>query len=356
MLISIIIPVYNKEKYLNDCLTSVAIQDYKNIEVIIINDGSTDNSDKIIRKWISNDSRFRCLSQENRGVSYARNIGISNAKGKYIFLLDADDTLERGAISKLVNYAVKTEADIIIGNHKEITNGKVSKKTDFKEKIIKQEELKLLETKIDMFITNGRPMVMAGNKLYKLDFIRKSGIKFEENVLAEDFLFNLKCYVNSPVIQIVSDYTYNYNILQNTRSRSYNPNFQEEVLALFYSFKNYLKEKSLRKYYDDLLYLVLMYDMNKIINYTVSFSKRKYSSTSEIVNKLRNNTLIYMTLLEALTQFKFKKNKYRNKKNIRQLIMVSSFLIYAPKILINYKIIRISVGKYIRKLINYIKN
>lgn len=117
MLVSIIIPVYNKQDYLTDCIDSVLSQDYKNLEVIIINDGSTDNSEKIINKWIVKDYRIRYFTQSNKGVADTRNRGISIAKGEYIFLLDADDLLDKKAISKLVNYINQTNADIVIGNY-----------------------------------------------------------------------------------------------------------------------------------------------------------------------------------------------------------------------------------------------
>ena len=91
MLISIIIPIYNKEKYLDDCIKSVIYQEYDNLEIILINDGSQDNSERIINKWIAKDQRIKYIAQENKGVAYARNKGISIANGEYIFLLDADD-------------------------------------------------------------------------------------------------------------------------------------------------------------------------------------------------------------------------------------------------------------------------
>lgn len=93
-LISIIVPVYNMEKYIGQCLESICAQTYKNIEVIIVNDGSTDASERIIRVWQEKDERIVLFEQENQGLAAARNVGIANAKGEYIGFVDADDYIE----------------------------------------------------------------------------------------------------------------------------------------------------------------------------------------------------------------------------------------------------------------------
>src|SRR5690606_18531829 len=92
-LISIVVPVYNSEKYLPECIESILNQNYANIELIIVNDGSTDNSLSIAEKFSENDSRIKILSQRNSGVSAARNLGISIAQGDYIGFVDSDDTV-----------------------------------------------------------------------------------------------------------------------------------------------------------------------------------------------------------------------------------------------------------------------
>src|SRR5699024_4722048 len=150
MLISIIIPVYNKEQYLNECIKSVIYQKYEDIEIIVINDGSRDNSENIIKEWSIIDNRIKFISQNNQGVARARNKGISLAKGKYIFFLDADDYLEKTAISKLVTNAKHTKSDIIVGNFYEITGKQVVKKESFKNMLFNKYDLGLTETLLEM--------------------------------------------------------------------------------------------------------------------------------------------------------------------------------------------------------------
>ena len=112
--ISIIIPVYNVEKYLNKCLNSVIEQTYKNIEVILIDDGSTDNSGKICDEYAKNDIRIKIIHQQNGGVSTARNNGLEHATGKYITFVDSDDYIEKEMIETMAKKIMKKNADIVI--------------------------------------------------------------------------------------------------------------------------------------------------------------------------------------------------------------------------------------------------
>lgn len=117
ILVSIIIPIYNAECYLERCLNSVINQTYKNIEIILINDGSKDNSINICKKYRSNDERVVIINQDNFGVSYSRNIGINHAKGKYILFVDADDSIDINMVENMLKLATKYNGDCIICNY-----------------------------------------------------------------------------------------------------------------------------------------------------------------------------------------------------------------------------------------------
>ncbi len=112
-LISIIIPVYNVEDYLRECIDSVINQTYKNLEIILVDDGSTDSSGAICDEYAEKDSRIRVIHKENSGPSATRNVGIKNAEGKYIYFLDSDDYLTDNAIELLVNTAEVNDADLV---------------------------------------------------------------------------------------------------------------------------------------------------------------------------------------------------------------------------------------------------
>ena len=111
--ISIIIPIYNSEKYLTHCLDSILKQTYQDFEVILVNDGSTDNSAKICDNYTITDARFKVIHKQNQGVSIARNTGISYAKGEYISFIDSDDWIENDYLKNMINVA-DSSSDIII--------------------------------------------------------------------------------------------------------------------------------------------------------------------------------------------------------------------------------------------------
>lgn len=111
-MISIIVPVYNVEQYLGECLSSISSQSYHNFEVLLINDGSTDNSVHICKNWVEKDSRFKLFSQDNHGVSSARNLGLNNIVGDYVCFVDGDDTIHEDYLKILLNYSC--DCDLVI--------------------------------------------------------------------------------------------------------------------------------------------------------------------------------------------------------------------------------------------------
>lgn len=116
-LISVIVPIYNTDKYLDTCLSSIVNQTYKNLEIILVDDGSTDNSLAIAARYKENDSRIKLISQKNSGVAAARNNGVSQATGSYVIHADSDDQLPESAIGALCDCATKSDADMVIADY-----------------------------------------------------------------------------------------------------------------------------------------------------------------------------------------------------------------------------------------------
>ena len=121
-LVSVIVPVYNGEKYLRKCIESIINQTYANIEIILINDGSTDNSGVMCDSYAHSDNRIRVIHTQNNGPAAARNIGIENSKGEFVFFVDADDFIENNALNLLVENYNQYKADIIVGDFNNIRN------------------------------------------------------------------------------------------------------------------------------------------------------------------------------------------------------------------------------------------
>lgn len=120
--VSIIIPIYNREKFLNICLDSVLNQSYKNLEIILVNDGSTDDSEKICLNYKKKDKRIKYIKQKNKGVSEARNVALNASNGNFISFIDSDDYVDKDYIKKLVNVLVDNDVDLAICNYNVVCN------------------------------------------------------------------------------------------------------------------------------------------------------------------------------------------------------------------------------------------
>lgn len=185
-LVTVIIPVYNSERYLKKCIESVILQKYRALEIIIIDDGSTDGSIDICNEYQKKDSRIVLIHQENKGVSSARNIGIENAAGKYICFIDSDDYVDPEYVLELLKNIEQPDVDLSVCTLlSEYAPGRWNKK-EMKDSIIERDEgLISLFSRQGMF---GGPVC----KLYKIKILNQYGIRFNENIkMCEDNLF---CY------------------------------------------------------------------------------------------------------------------------------------------------------------------
>lgn len=211
-LISIIIPVYNVESYISKCIESVLNQTYKEFEIIIVDDGSPDNSIKIAQKYADIDKRITIIRKENGGLSDARNAGMQEAKGKYIYFLDSDDYIEDILLEKVINCAEKNNSDVIIfGYFVDYVDDKGSVKYTNNVFLNTTE----LEVKYEgSFIVDNNLLAMLGyawNKFYKRDYLINNNIKFEKGVsLIEDILFNELALTKSKNIFILKNQLYHY--------------------------------------------------------------------------------------------------------------------------------------------------
>ena len=194
MKISIIMPVYNKEKYLYKSIRSILSQTYENFELIIINDGSTDNSSCICHKFKQEDSRIKIINIENNGVSNARNIGIKNANGQYIQFIDADDYIDKYMLEDLVNLLQKYSTDIIITEIKKID----LKSNESKEILLPFSGLKSIDDMMYNFAEVQKETGIYGcvsNKFIRKSIIDEHNLKFDKKLwLAEDLDFYLGLY------------------------------------------------------------------------------------------------------------------------------------------------------------------
>lgn len=210
--LSIIVPVYNVEKYLSKCLESLIKQTLKDIEIICVNDGSMDNSLAILKEFASKDSRIRIIDNQHQGVAKTRNTGIEQSTGEYIGFVDSDDYIDIDFFEKLYNSATKSNSDIAIASilkHKNFFNIYNAKYTKEETAITIQDKIKLCEDKKHFFF-------YAWNKIYHSGFIKENNIKFSEGQIYEDVMFAIKALYYSN--KIISVYGTKYHYIEHENS------------------------------------------------------------------------------------------------------------------------------------------
>ena len=199
-MVSIILNVYNGEKYIKKCLDSIINQTFKDIEIIIVNDGSTDNTNKILKTY--KDKRIKIINQENMGLSLSRNVGIDNAKGEYLYFVDVDDYLEKDAIEYLYNLSIKYKADI--------STCIPIDRYDYETKIVNEEEKIEVLTSEEMLKRTLLIKHREGttwNKLFKKKLFNK--VRFENRII-NDVVTTYKLVMNANKIVYSNQIKYNY--------------------------------------------------------------------------------------------------------------------------------------------------
>lgn len=208
-LITIIVPVYNGERYINECVDSILQQDYKNIELLLINDGSRDNSGKIIDDYANKDNRVRAIHQKNAGVSTTRNNALDVAKGEYICLVDQDDYISKDYVSYFYN--------LILENDAEIATTPTARK--FTSEKIKNNVERNIEDKVEVWtgVKAAEEMlyynliIAPWNKMISRSLIEENKIRFDCRYFGgEGFLFSLECFANAKKVAMGNKIVYNY--------------------------------------------------------------------------------------------------------------------------------------------------
>lgn len=261
-LISVIIPVYNVERYLAQCLDSVINQTYSNLEIICVNDGSEDSSLTILQQYASNDARVRILEKKNAGVSGARNDGLACAQGSHIMFVDADDWIEPETCEKAIHGMVAYDADIVMWSYVSETENRSSQKVIFPQTTVFEEEE--VKTKLHRRFIGAigeelaHPELVdslcpAWGKLYKRSLIEKSGAKFidlAEIGSYEDGFFNLEVFGEAHKAVYLAEYLYHYR--RNTSASvtsGYNPNLFNQWQRLYDRMESYIQAKQLGEIY-----------------------------------------------------------------------------------------------------------
>ncbi|MUG68378.1 glycosyltransferase [Paenibacillus campinasensis] len=213
--ISVIVPVYNVENYLEACLDSLVLQTLEDIEVIMINDGSTDQSGEIIDKYASRFSNFISVHKENKGLGHTRNCGIKLARGEYIAFLDSDDYVPSEGYKKLYEAAKYYDADIVLGKAVKFNSMESYEYDPIKGVYECTDYLTNIDI-VPQLIHNG----IVANKLHKREFVLNYDICFPESILYEDTFFSLKEYLLSNKTAVIPDTCYYWRIREDKNNLS----------------------------------------------------------------------------------------------------------------------------------------
>ena len=239
--ISIILPVYNAQRYLRACLKGIINQTFKDIEIICVNDGSTDGSGAILEEFAADDKRIKIVAQKNQGAAIARNIGISRARGEYLSFLDADDIAKPRLIEKLYNQALATDADVVLCGSVLIESVSASELVY----TYCPPKVDLLPKKIFSYkdIPDSIFQVIsptAWDKLFRKNFILKNDLFFQNLPSCNDVAFMYLAALKAKRISYTDEILYSYRYMTESSISSRRGELAENILKAMQNIKNEL--------------------------------------------------------------------------------------------------------------------
>ncbi len=301
--VSIIVPVYNCEKFISKCLDSILHQTYSNIEIVIVNDGSTDQSEEILQKYKEQDERVSCYYQDNSGPSEARNYGIMKSTGEYLAFIDSDDSIDAYYIEYLINKMLTTGADLVCCGYKDISVYGILNCTDFN--FDKSDSMHYFIN----LVCNGTGGVLW-SKMFKKEIISKHNIKMDKDIfMSEDLIFVLQYAVHCQSFAAINNYLYYYNRLnQNSISSNFSIDYVDNNITVCKHIEN-------------------------IFN-TVDIDKNKID---EVITSRIQNLVIHLVEQQSMhIKVLGKKNALHNVKQILSIQYIESYLSrFSTKAIIN---------------------
>lgn len=271
--LSVIIPVYNVELYLGECIDSILFQTFSDFEVIIVNDGSTDSSSSIISNYTS-DTRIKSIYQANMGLPEARNTGIKYSSGKYIIFIDSDDRIRKDMFETMIREIESSNTQLVICNI-----ARFDKIRTIDSKRYTDSLLDFNNKSSDIFYSLA--IDSCCNKLFRLDIIKKKEIVFSDKKIVpqEDFFFNFKylCHINR--IRMISDTFYEYRIRQSSITNSKQDKFIQGSINFVHSVELYHNENKISRDYNRFSLFLL----SEMLQASINNSNTNYNEVLKII-------------------------------------------------------------------------
>ncbi|HFI0164116.1 TPA: glycosyltransferase family 2 protein [Streptococcus suis] len=285
-----IVPIYKVQEYLENCLTSILQQTYKNIEILLVDDGSTDESGKICDEYAIKDNRIRVFHMENAGVSVARNLGLRHVQGEYITFVDSDDSIHPQMVEMMVSELQRTNSDCVICSCKTVDTVQSFEKTkEFEAKVV-EANLAIKDLCHLKKPFKGMEVTAVWGTLYKYSIIE--GFSFAENVtVGEDFLFKYSLFQSCTSITYIGAPFYHYLIRPSSAMRN---GFNKQKLESLSYFDNFLVSARSDRNYMDLMTRIV--NMAIVILFMIPIVKEYHNERMRVINyirKYRMSVLIY---------------------------------------------------------------
>ena len=286
--ISIIIPIYNGEKYIENCIESILNQSFKDFELILINDGSTDNSQEIVERYQERYNFIRVYFKENGGVSSARNLGIQKAKGKFITCIDSDDEIREKYLEVLhqacqYDYVVSGIINRYINDVKEVYQDL--------ESVLDEDFGNHIGSLSKTFFVNGFIHSSCG-KLYKTEILQKYDIRFPNIRLSEDSMFNILYLQHVNAWKVLKEAQYIY--MHRSDAGNATSIFREEDIEIYIELHNQMRKLPIKKaYVDTTLYAQYLAICIKVVKQNISDEEKKIQLKKIMKKKYIRKTLLF---------------------------------------------------------------
>lgn len=309
-LVTVAIAAYNVEKFLIDGVNCVLNQTFKNIEIILVDDGSTDDTSKMCDEIAQKDKRVRVFHKENGGLGSARNVGIDNAQGEFLYFFDVDDTIDSNLIEENVKMAQEHNADLVMfGYYARYSSKQKEEAILLKEHIINSnDELKKVYSEELLWLKHGNGF--AWNKFYRMSFLKKNDFHFGNQKIQQDEPFNMQLYRVLENVYISPNAYYHYVIYSSGNAGTrYIPNKADIIIDVYHCFMEFYDGWKIN---DE---RVLKYIENRFINglfsvICINFFHEKCDFTFEEKQKRINEIFEKQELIQVLknTQIQYSKN------------------------------------------------
>lgn len=281
--VSVIVPVYKTEQYLKTCMDSIFIQDYPNIEIILVDDGSPDHCPALCDWYAEQFPNVRVIHQKNQGLGLSRNAGVKASIGEYIFFLDSDDCIDgKEAIRILLKQAEAKKADIVIGSFRRFNDEMISK-VNFHH-LRDGDYTKTVDFRFKGFYMYGHLSYNWG-KLYRKSFLEKYNLQCRAYPFTQDKAHNMACCSCHPVYAFVPESVYLYRINEESVTYRYKENYMPIWISIASDFHKYLKKKNMANQYGDLMAFHIFFGSFFLVKQELQHKKHGILSSVKVLRQ-----------------------------------------------------------------------